>query len=110
MASVPVSSPPLTSENLVTSQQVIDLCKEHTLWTWTARNAVAPLVVDHAKGVYLYTVDGKKVIDFNSQLMSVNIGHSHPKVRFSLFPSLSSNYFVTFSASSIYSFFSPVCN
>jgi taurine--2-oxoglutarate transaminase len=30
--------------------------------------------------VYLYTPDGQRILDFNSQLMSVTIGHGHPKV------------------------------
>ena len=29
----------------------------------------------------MYTPEGKRIIDFNSQLMCVNIGHGHPKVR-----------------------------
>ena len=62
------------------SQDIIDLCKQHTLWNWSARDAVNPLPVARAEGVYLYTPDGRKILDFNSQLMSVNIGHAHPRV------------------------------
>ena len=62
------------------SQEMIDLCREHTLFTWAATGKVSPLPVARAEGVYLYTPEGQRVIDFNSQLMSVNIGHSHPKV------------------------------
>ena len=61
-------------------QQIIDLCKQHTLFNWSARGGVSPLPVARAEGVYLYQHDGKRILDFNSQLMSVNIGHSHPKV------------------------------
>ena len=59
---------------------MIDLCKKHTMYTWAAGDAVAPLPIARAEGVYLYTPDGKKILDFNSQLMSVLIGHGHPKV------------------------------
>ena len=62
------------------TQQMIDLCKRHTLFNWSARGAVSPLPIARAEGVYLYTPDGDRILDFNSQLMSVNIGHSHPKV------------------------------
>ncbi|HJN74856.1 MAG TPA: aminotransferase class III-fold pyridoxal phosphate-dependent enzyme [Myxococcota bacterium] len=62
------------------TQQMIDLCKRHTLFNWSARGAVAPLPIARAEGVYLYTPDGDRILDFNSQLMSVNIGHSHPRV------------------------------
>lgn len=62
------------------TQQIVDLCKKHTMYSWAATGAVNPLPVEKAEGVYLYTPDGEKILDFNSQLMSVNIGHSHPKV------------------------------
>ena len=62
------------------TQEMIDLCKAHTLYTWSATGNVAPLAIDRAEGIYLYQPDGKRIIDFNSQLMSVMVGHSHPKV------------------------------
>jgi taurine--2-oxoglutarate transaminase len=33
-----------------------------------------------AEGVYFWDIDGKRYIDFSSQLMNLNIGHQHPKV------------------------------
>jgi taurine--2-oxoglutarate transaminase len=36
--------------------------------------------VARAKGIYFWTPEGKRFIDFNSQLMSVNIGHGDPRV------------------------------
>ena len=62
------------------SEQMIELCEAHTLYTWTRGDAVAPLPVERAEGVYFWTPDGKRFLDFNSQLMCVNIGHSHPRV------------------------------
>lgn len=62
------------------SQEMIQQCKQHTLYTWAATGGVNPLPIARAEGVYLYTPEGKRILDFNSQLMSVNIGHSHPKV------------------------------
>src|SRR5262249_24226054 len=44
-------------------------------------NDVNPLVIDRAEGIWLHTKDGRKIMDWNSQLMSVLIGHGHPKVR-----------------------------
>jgi len=62
------------------TQEMIDLCKKHTMYTWTAGDAVAPLPIASAQGSWLTTTDGQKILDFNSQLMSVLIGHAHPKV------------------------------
>jgi len=62
------------------TQEMIDLCKKHTMYTWSAGDAVAPLPIASAQGSWLTSTDGQKILDFNSQLMSVLIGHGHPKV------------------------------
>ena len=59
---------------------MIDLCSKHTMYTWAASGKVSPLPIARAEGVYLYQPDGKRILDWNSQLMSVLIGHGHPKV------------------------------
>ncbi len=62
------------------SKEMIDGCKEHTLYAWSKSEGLDPIPVARAEGVYFYTPDGQKILDFNSQLMCVNIGHGHPKV------------------------------
>lgn len=61
-------------------QDILDISRATTLYEWTAQNVVKPLVVDHAKGVYFWDADGKRYMDFNSQLMCVNIGHGDERV------------------------------
>jgi len=53
---------------------------EHTIFSWNKQSGLNPLNIERAKGIYLQTRDGRKIIDFSSQLMNVNIGHGHPKV------------------------------
>lgn len=62
------------------SKEMVALCKAHTMYTWAKGSAVDPWPIERAEGVYLYTPDGDRVLDFNSQLMSVPIGHGHPRV------------------------------
>jgi taurine--2-oxoglutarate transaminase len=64
----------------MTAQEIIELSRRYTLFEWSAQSAVDPIAVASAKGVYFYDPDGKRYIDFNSQLMSVNIGHGDPRV------------------------------
>ena len=64
----------------LTSQEIVDLSKKHTIFEWSAQGAVDPLPVSHAKGCYFYTPDGRRFLDFNSQLMAVNIGHGDMRV------------------------------
>src|SRR5208283_2637975 len=59
----------------MTGQEMVDLTKKHTLYEWSAQSKVDPIPVARAKGIYFWTPEGKRFIDFNSQLMSVNIGH-----------------------------------
>ncbi len=60
--------------------EIIKLCLEHSLYSWSATDAVDPLPVVRAEGVHMFDAAGRRILDFNSQLMSVNIGHSHPRV------------------------------
>src|SRR4029077_14679855 len=39
-----------------------------------------PIVVDHAKGSYMYSVDGRRYLDFASGIAVTNLGHGHPAV------------------------------
>ena len=64
----------------LTGEEMVALSKKHTISEWAVQGAVDPLPIDRAEGIYLYTPDGKRYIDFNSQLMSVNIGHGDPRV------------------------------
>jgi taurine--2-oxoglutarate transaminase len=64
----------------MTGQQMVDLCRRHTLYEWSAQSAVDPIPVARAKGIYFWTPEGKRFIDFNSQLMCVNIGHGDERV------------------------------
>jgi len=59
---------------------MVDLCKRHTLYEWSAQSKVDPIPVARAKGIYFWTPEDKRFIDFNSQLMSVNIGHGDERV------------------------------
>ncbi len=64
----------------MTGQEIVDLTKKHTLYEWSAQSKVDPIPVARAKGIYFWTPEGKRFIDFNSQLMSVNIGHGDERV------------------------------
>jgi taurine--2-oxoglutarate transaminase len=59
---------------------MIEACLKHSLFSWSATGKVAPIPVARAEGIHLYSPEGRRWIDFNSQLMSVNIGHGHPRV------------------------------
>jgi len=64
----------------MTAEEIVRLSREHTFFSWSVQGAIDPIAIDRAEGIYLYTPDGTRIIDFNSQLMSVNIGHGDRRV------------------------------
>jgi taurine--2-oxoglutarate transaminase len=60
--------------------EVTELCVRHTLYDWGAQSGIKPLPIASAKGVYFYTGDGRRFLDFNSQLMCVNAGHGDRRI------------------------------
>lgn len=59
---------------------IIALTKKHTFFSWSAQNKVNPIPMARAEGVYFWDANGKRYLDFNSQLMCVNVGHGHPRI------------------------------
>jgi taurine---2-oxoglutarate transaminase len=64
----------------LSAEEIVRLCKQHTIFEWSVQAEIAPIPMARAKGVFFWDVDGKRYLDFNSQLMSVNIGHGDPRV------------------------------
>src|SRR6187431_455389 len=69
-----------TTAETMTGEQIVELCRRHTLFEWSLQSAVDPIPVARAKGIHFWTPEGKRYIDFNSQLMCVNIGHGDERV------------------------------
>lgn len=64
----------------LTSQQIVEQSRKYTLFEWTAQAAASPIAIDRAEGSRFWDADGKRYLDFNSQLMNVNLGHGHQKL------------------------------
>lgn len=74
----------LLIQNAKTYSQIpnktVQLCKKHTIFSWSAQNSVDPIHVEKAKGIYFWDERGKRYTDLSSQLVCSNIGHGHPKM------------------------------
>ncbi len=64
----------------MTGEEIVALSKAHTLYEWSVQSKIDPIPVARAKGVYFWTPEGQRFLDFNSQLMCVNIGHADARV------------------------------
>ena len=69
-----------TLSTAMTGAEMVALTKAHTLYEWSAQSRVDPIPVAGAKGCWFWTPEGKRFLDFNSQLMCVNIGHGDERV------------------------------
>jgi taurine--2-oxoglutarate transaminase len=64
----------------LTAQEIVDMNREYTFFSWSVQSQVDPIPVARAEGIYFWDVDGRRYMDFSSQLVNMNIGHGHPKV------------------------------
>ncbi len=62
-------------------EEIIKNNLEYTLFSWSKQSGLNPIAVERAEGVYIYDYNGKRYLDFSSQLMNVNIGHGDKRVR-----------------------------
>jgi taurine---2-oxoglutarate transaminase len=69
-----------TNKKPLTGQEIIDLNRKHVFFSWSVQKDVKPIPVESGKGIFFWDKDGKKYMDFSSQLMNLNIGYQHPYV------------------------------
>src|SRR5207244_428168 len=61
-------------------QQVVAEDRQYLIHSWSVQSAISPLPVAGGEGRYFWDYDGKRYLDFASQLVNLNIGHQHPKL------------------------------
>jgi taurine--2-oxoglutarate transaminase len=54
--------------------------RAHVFHSWSAQELIDPLPIASASGSHFTDYDGKRYLDFSSQLVNVNIGYQHPKL------------------------------
>jgi len=64
----------------MSNNQIIKNNLDYTLFSWAKQGGLNPINAHYAKGSYIYDRDGKKYLDFSSQLMNVNIGHGNQRI------------------------------
>src|SRR6187399_2357288 len=60
--------------------EIVADAKEYVLYSWSVQDQINPIAVAGAEGRHFWDYDGKRYLDFASQLVNVSIGHQHPKV------------------------------
>jgi len=57
-----------------------ELERKHVLRSWAVQGKNKYEEIVKAKGCWFWNNEGKKYLDFSSQLININIGHQHPKI------------------------------
>src|SRR5260370_35220164 len=61
-------------------QRIQQEAKQYVLHSWSVQDAINPIAVAGAEGRYFWDYEGKRYLDFASQLVNVSIGHQHPRL------------------------------
>src|SRR6266511_4170502 len=61
-------------------ERVVAEDRQYLIHSWSVQSSISPLPVAGAEGRYFWDYEGKRYLDFASQLVNLNIGHQHPKV------------------------------
>ena len=63
-----------------TGERVVADAKRYVLHSWSVQDAINPLPVAGAEGRHFWDYEGRRYLDFASQLVNLNLGHQHPRV------------------------------
>jgi taurine--2-oxoglutarate transaminase len=61
-------------------QKVVDDDRAYLIHSWSVQSALSPLAVAGGEGRYFWDYEGKRYLDFASQLVNLNLGHQHPRL------------------------------
>src|SRR6266540_6651656 len=61
-------------------QRVVAEDRQYLIHSWSVQSAISPLPVAGAEGRYFWDYEGKRYLDFASQLINLSLGHGHPRL------------------------------
>lgn len=59
---------------------IVDAHREYTITSWSTQSKVNPLPIAGGEGSWFWDYEGKRYLDFQSQLVNLNLGHQHPRL------------------------------
>ena len=69
-----------TAEGVDLDAWALELDRSHVFHSWSAQASLAPVSIAGGSGTTVWDHGGRRYLDFSSQLVNVNIGHSHPRL------------------------------
>ena len=62
------------------TEELKKMDRSHVIYSWKPQGGWEPTMIERAEGIYMYTTDGRQIIDGCSGLLNINIGHSNRHV------------------------------
>ena len=56
------------------------LDRAHVMHSWAVNASLDATIISDVDGVFLIDINGRKILDFSSQLMCVNVGHKNQRI------------------------------
>src|SRR6476659_1465818 len=70
----------VTESSEALGAQVVADDRAHLIHSWSVQSALNPIPVAGGEGRYFWDYNGKRYLDFASQLVNLALGHQHPKL------------------------------
>src|SRR6266496_1042508 len=70
----------VTESRQAEGERVVAEDRQYLIHSWSVQSSISPLPVAGAEGRYFWDYEGKRYLDFASQLVNLNIGHQHPRL------------------------------
>jgi len=62
------------------ASEILKFDRMHILHSWSVNESLNPIVITDVDGVYFTDSDGRRFLDFSSQLKCVSVGHKNKKI------------------------------
>src|SRR5438445_6276811 len=62
------------------AQRIVEDDRRYLLHSWSAQASRRPVVIAGGRGAMFWDAEGKRYLDFASQLVNLNLGFGHPRV------------------------------
>jgi taurine---2-oxoglutarate transaminase len=70
----------VTESRQAEGAQVVADDRRYLIHSWSVQSALAPIPVAGGEGRYFWDYEGKRYLDFASQLVNLALGHQHPRL------------------------------
>ncbi len=63
-----------------TADRIRQADRDHVIHSWSTQGAVNAVPIAGGSGSWFWDYDGNRYLDFQSQLVNMNLGHQHPRI------------------------------